>query len=155
MNVTAENLKNTWESIFRRKGGDGAYTRLFDSMEPGQRSTLLSTLTLRGTELPVIGSLLGPGNWLVLTTERIVWVTRGERHELATGNVRDAIADLRQLGNSQSKLQMRSLQVTTFSGEKYKVELEPGPPLSGTWNVLKNLGTRNRHAAEKGAGSSE
>ncbi len=149
MTTSADNLKSTWESIFRRKGGDGAHTRLFDSMEPGQRSTLLSSLALRATELPVIGSLPGSGNWLVLTTERIVWVMQGARQELATGNIRDAIADLVQLRNSQSKLQMRTLQVLTFSGEEYTIELEPGLPLSGIWNVLKNIGTRNRHAIGK------
>jgi hypothetical protein len=40
---------------------------------------------------------------------------------------------------------MRTLRVITLTGEEYTIELEPGQPLSGTWNVLKNLGTRNRH----------
>jgi hypothetical protein len=151
---SAESPKDTWESIFLRKGGGGAYTRLFDTLEPGQRSTLLRRLVLSETELPVIGSLRDPGNWFVLTTERIVWATRNERHELDTGAIRDAIADLRQLAKSKSKLEMRTLQVTTLSGEEYTIELEPGLPLSGTWNVLKNIGARNRHATEVGSGSS-
>lgn len=45
---------------------------------------------------------------------------------------------------------MTNLQVITLSGEEYGIELEPGRPLSGTWNVLKNLGARNRHAGEGG-----
>ena len=146
--MTAEALKGIWESIFRRKGGDGAYTRLFDGMEPGQRSALLSALKLRETELPVIGSLRGPGSWLILTTERLVWASHGKRHELAAENIGDAAADFSQLQNSQSKLEMRTLQVTTLTGEEYTIELEPGQPLSGTWNVLKNLGARNRHATQ-------
>jgi hypothetical protein len=143
--MTAGSLKNTWESIFRRKGGDGAYTRLFDSLEPGQRSALLSGLKLRKTELPVIGSLRGPESWLVLTTERLVWASHGKRHELAADKIRDAVADFKQLQTSESKLDMRTLRVITLTGEEYTIELEPGQPLSGTWNVLKNLGTRNRH----------
>lgn len=151
--MSAENLKNTWESIFRRKGGDGVYTRLVDSMNPGQRSTLLGAIKLRETELPVIGSLRGPNNWLVLTTERLVWTAAGERHEIDAENIRDAAADFKQLENSQSKLEMRALQVTTLEGDKYTIELEPGQPLSGTWNVLKNLGTRNRHTVENKSAS--
>jgi hypothetical protein len=77
----------------------------------------------------------------------------GERHEIYIETIRDATADLKQLENSQSKLEMRTLQVTTLAGEKYTIELEPGQPLSGTWNVLKNVGTRNRHASEKKSAS--
>jgi hypothetical protein len=145
---TATALKDTWASIFRRKGADGAYTRLFDNMEPGQRQTLLSGLKLRESELPVIGSLRGPGNWLILTTERLAWATDGERHELAAEDIRDAIANFNQLQNTQSKLEMRTLQVTTRTGDEYAIELEPGQPLSGVWNVLKNLGARNRRATK-------
>jgi hypothetical protein len=118
-------------------------------MDPGQRSTLLTAIKLRATELPVIGSLRGPNNWLLLTTERLVWTAAGERHEIDVETIRDATADLKQLENSQSKLEMRTLQMTTLEGNKYTIELEPGQPLSGTWNVLKNVGTRNRRANEK------
>jgi hypothetical protein len=145
---SAENLKNTWESIFQRKGGDGVYTRLVDNMDAGQRSTLLTAIKLRTTELPVIGSLRGPNNWLILTTERLVWTVAGDRHEIDVQAVRDASMDLKQLENSQSKLEARTLRVATLEGDEYTIEVEPGQPLSGTWNVLKNLGTRNRHAGE-------
>ncbi|MEW6643055.1 MAG: hypothetical protein AB1586_21300 [Pseudomonadota bacterium] len=144
--MTAEALKRTWDSIFKRKGGNGAYTRLFESMEPDQRNTLLSGLKPREKELPVIGSSGGPGSWLILTTERLVWTLHGQRHELAAENIRDAVADFKQRRSGESKLEMRTLQVITLTGEEYVIELEPGPPLSGTWNVLKNLGARNRHS---------
>jgi hypothetical protein len=154
MSVSVEDLKRTWESIFERKGGNGVYTRLFDSLSPGQQSALLGALRLRETELPVIGSLRGPDSWLILTTQRLVWAARGEQFEVAVPRIRDAIADFRHLANSQSKLEMTNLQVTTLSGEEYGIELEPGPPLSGTWNVLKNLGARNRRASEDSSVSS-
>ena len=149
MTAAAQSLKSTWESIFRRKGGDGVYTRLFDSLEPGQRSTLLSALELREAELPVIGSIRGPNSWLLLTTERLTWAIAGRRHELAAEIIHDTTADLKGLQDSgKSKLEMRTLQVITLAGEEYTIDLEPGQPLSGTWNVLKNLGARNRRLAE-------
>jgi hypothetical protein len=143
--VTAENLKNTWESIFLRKGGNGVFTRLFDSLDPGKRSTLLAALKLRETELPVIGSLGGPGNWLILTTERLVWGIDDARHEISVATIRDATANLKEFQHSQSKLEMKRLRIITLGGDEHTIELEPGRPLSGTWNVLKNVGARNRH----------
>jgi hypothetical protein len=148
--TAAESLKDTWASIFRRKGGDGTYTRLFDNLDPSQRSTLLAQLKLHESELPVIGSVQDSSNWLVLTTERLAWSIAGERQEIAANAVRDAMADLKQLQRSdQSKLGMRQLQVVTVGNGEYSIELEPGGPLSGTWNVLKNLGARNRNAIER------
>jgi hypothetical protein len=38
--------------------------------------------------------------------------------------------------------------VTMGDGE-HSIELEPGAPLSGVWNILKNLGTRNRGIVER------
>jgi len=145
--TAAESLKDTWASIFRRKGGDGTYTRLFDNLDRSQRSTLLAEITLRESELPVIGSIQDSSNWLVLTTERLAWSIGGEHREIAAGAVLDATADLEQLQRGDlSKLGMRQLQLVTMGGGQYLIELEPGGPLSGTWNVLKNLGARNRSA---------
>jgi len=145
--TAAESLKDTWASIFRRKGGDGTYTRLFDNLDPSQRSTLLAEITFRESELPVIGSIQDSSNWLVLTTERLAWSIGGERREIAAGAVLDATADLKQLQRGDhSKLGMRQLQVVTMGDGEHLIELEPGGPLSGTWNVLKNLGARNRSA---------
>ncbi len=143
--TAAESLKDTLVSIFRRKGEDGACTRLFDNLAPSQRSTLLAELKLHESELPVIGSVEDSSNWLVLTTERLVWSIEGERQEVAADAIRDAMADLKQLRRSEhSKLGMRQIQVVTMGDGEYSIELEPGGPLSGTWNVLKNLGARNR-----------
>jgi len=138
--TSAESLKDTWVSIFRRKGADGSYTRLFDNLDPSRRSTLFALLKLGASELPVIGSIQDSGNWLVLTTERLVWSIGGERREVAAGAVRDATVDLKQLQHSDSKLEMRQLQVVTMENGEHSIELEPGAPLSGVWNVLKNLG---------------
>jgi hypothetical protein len=149
--TAAESLKEIWAAIFRRRGGDGTYTRLFDNLDPPQQSTLLAKLTLYESELPVIGSVKDADNWLVLTTERLVWSMRGEREEIVAEAIRDATIDLGQLQHcGHSKLGMRQLHVVTTGVGGYLIELEPGGPLSGTWSVLKNLGTRNRNATSKG-----
>jgi hypothetical protein len=143
--TVAESLKSTWMSIFRRKGQDGTYTRLFDNLDPSQRSMLLDEFKLRESELPVIGSIQDSGNWLVLTTERLAWSIEGKCQEVATTVIRDATADFKQLQRSgHSKVETRQLQVVIMGDGEHSIELEPGAPLSGVWHVLKNLGARNR-----------
>jgi hypothetical protein len=147
--TAAESLKDTWASIFLRKGGDGTYTRLFDNLDSAQQSTLLAEFKLHESELPVIGSFRDSSNWLVLTTERLAWSIEGKREEIAASAIRDATADLRKIQRSEhSKQSMHQLQVVTMRDGEYSIELEPGEPLSGTWNVLKNLGARNRGAVK-------
>ena|ERR1700735_313227 len=50
------------------------------------------------------------------------------------------------LENSQCRFEMRTLQASTRKGDKYTIELEPDSLSVGTWNVLKIVGTHNRHA---------
>ena len=145
----AESLKDTWAAIFRRRGRDGAYTRLFDNLDPSQRDTLVAALKLRESELPVIGSVKNSDNWLLLTTERLAWSIDGKCQELAAGAVHGAVIDFGRLHAYGSKLKMYELQVVTMGNRKYSIELEPGEPLSGVWNILMHLGRRNRNAASK------
>jgi hypothetical protein len=105
---------------------------------------------MNGTELPVLGSIDDSGFWFILTTERLMWSIRDRRCELSIGDIRDAIVEFRKLQESKrALLTIKELQVMTFSGENYLLEMEAGKPLSGVWNVLKNIGTRNRHALER------
>jgi hypothetical protein len=150
--TAAESLKDMWASIFRRTGGDGAFTRLFDNLDAPQRSTLLSKFRLRGTELPVIGSIEDSSNWLVLTTERLVWSIGGERRELPSDTVCYARADFQQLRHG--KLGMRQLLVVSMGNVDMPIELEPGAPLIGVWNIFRNLCARNQNKRKvAGAGS--
>lgn len=145
----AEALKTTLSSIFRRKGGNGHRTRLFDDLEPPQKQALLTLVSPAPSELPVIGSYQDASNWLLLTTERLTWNGPGTS-ALPIGEIRDATADLAAMKQrGDTKLQLRRLQVKTMSGGQYTIEVEEGLPLSGTWNVLKNLGARNRGAPSR------
>jgi len=151
MSITdPESLKNFWSAIFRRNGADGTYTRLFDNLNAAQRSELLMRGALRDTELPVIGSFEDASNWLILTTERLVWSVRGGRHDIVVDAIQDATADFRRLQLSGlTKLEMRELEIKTLQGDEYSIALECGAPLIGTWNVLKHLGRRNRRAIQR------
>lgn len=130
----------------RRKGGNGAFTRLFDDLSISEQDGLRSELLIRDAEEPVIGSYRNPENWFVLTTDRLAWSVSGERTEFDVNVIRDVTVDLRELQRSiPSKLQMEELRILTLDADNFAIRVEPGPPLSGVWSVLKNVGARNRH----------
>lgn len=69
----------------------------------------------------------------------------GERHEVAVNQIQDATVDFAELQRSGiSKLELKELKVSTADGSEHLIELESGPPLSGAWNILRNLASRNR-----------
>jgi hypothetical protein len=144
----AEQLQSTLISIFKRRGHDGDYTRLFENLEPAHRETLLSRIELERSELPVIGSVEGDDNWLIFTTERVVWHSAGREQSLRVQDIRDVVVDFKGLvSTDRNKEEMKELQVVCANGERQTLALEAGAPLVGVWNALKNLGARNRRQA--------
>ena len=147
--MNAESLKDSWSAIFRRKGGNGATTRLFDSLDPIKKSEILTLVKLDRAELPVIGQLLDAQNWFLLTTKRLVWTIESEHHELDNSAIVDATIDLDVASLGRNKMAVRQLSIEVLDGGTQFLELEPGLPLSGVWNVLKNIGTRNRKSSQR------
>ena len=144
--ASPKDRKDIWTSIFLRKGKNGAYTRLFNSLEPSQQHMLLDVVGLRDTELAVIGSVQNPEKWLVVTTERVVWSIGGNRNVVAVGEISHIKADI---PSPEAKKNLHELQIVTMTGKTYLIELEPGAPLMGVWNVLVNMARRNRTAMKQ------
>lgn len=151
--MTTENVhgaKSVWVSVFERKGGDGDYTRVFERLEISQQGFLLSKVTLSELEFPVIGGVRDEANWIILTTKRVVWSDDSEQIVLSIDSINDAIANFEELRLAQrTKTDLNQLQVLTMNGEKYTITVEPNKPLIGIWNVLKNVGSRNRNLLRK------
>lgn len=144
----AEKLKSTLSSIFRRKGGNGNYTRLFDDLAPYQKELLLNKVRLNCGELPIVGSAESNETWFFLTSERIVWRVEGTNvQSLPIQDVWHASADFHEMvAKGIRKHQLRELLIETVDHEQRLAQLEQGPPLFGTWNALLNLGARTRRA---------
>lgn len=140
MLTPAESLKDTWASIFRRRGRNGNHTRLFDNLDVGQKYILQREFSSAGTELPVVASVQNSANWFVMTTERLVWSIDGNRGEIATRLVEGVMP-----GTNQRKREMSKLLIKTPYGD-HLIELEPGSPLVGVWSILLHLSGRNRRA---------
>jgi hypothetical protein len=138
-----ESRKQIWSSTFRRHGGGGEYTRLFDDLDEAQQEILSAAVELQNEELPIVGSLENQESWLLLTTARLVWCMKGRRQELPIYEISNCRRDLRKYA-PRTKLTSKELEVVTLAGKNYAVELEPGRPLFATWHVLNNMGARNR-----------
>lgn len=146
----AEKLKSTLTAIFKRKGHDGHYTRLFENLEPSQRDALLKEVSLHAGELPVIGSAEGQDTWLIVTTERIVWRLKGKTQTLSIDDVWHVKVDLpKMVATGARKHQLRELQIETVAHEQRTIEVEEGAALMGVWNALMNLGARNRRTEKE------
>ena len=80
-------LKNRMVSIFKRKGREGQYARLFDHLDQWQKNLLLTEMPLEQDEVPVIGGVEGQEKWFLITTKRIVWQAKDLRHSIPINRV--------------------------------------------------------------------
>jgi hypothetical protein len=134
--IYAQELRSTLLSIFRRRGKNGVYCRPIDDMDFSRRSMLLAAVKLNESELPVIGSVLDEKNWMLSTTDRLVWRKDGGSNELELSAIRDVKIDLRKISLYGSKTLNDILDVVSMDGRDYQVRLEAGAALSGVWSVL-------------------
>lgn len=139
-----EARKKILEAVFRRRGRNGVYTRLFDDMTVDQQRALREYAELSNDELPIAGSVESPDQWLILTTRRLVWSQGESVRVIEVSKIIDTVADFRELQRlGRGKAEMQELQVKTKAG-MHAIAVEPGAPLSGMWSVLKSIGRHNR-----------
>ena len=134
-----ETVKATWSSVFRRKGGSGAYLRLWDEQGDATRDAALMGVVLELGELPVLCASGGKGSRFVLTTRHLIC---GDRKVPISSVIGVRPPDL----STTRKRDLNELAVETSGGEHVTVESEPGGPYSGLWNVLLHI---SRHNARK------
>lgn len=132
---------NVWTSIFKRKGGNGRFTKLFEEFDDALKSQLLGSVRMREDELPILAFIEDVHRWLLLTTQRVCWRADGEVQKLPTL----AIVDVKPIDfGTVQKAEMNKLMVKTADGGQFVLEVEQGAPFLGIWNVLVNAMERNR-----------
>jgi hypothetical protein len=149
LDIDARSRKNVWSAIFRRKGGRGLYTKLFDELTAQEQQVVISLagLDLR-SELPVFTSVSYGETWAVFTTRRLVFGEGNSPKQIALCdivNVELDKGDLKSLGISAKQL-ISSLLVTTKDGKQSKVHFEGGSSLGAILNILNNVIARNRRS---------
>lgn len=141
----AEKLKKRISHIFLKKGGEGRYTKLFENFSLYEKELLLNDISLKEDELPVILGFEMPAEWLLLTTERIIWRRKGEIKEVQNSQIKESNVDFDKM-LSERKIgfhKIDELVITKTNNQKIIIHPEIGSPLVGIWNVLIHLGWRN------------
>jgi hypothetical protein len=145
MTNSAESVRDTLTAIFKRRGGNGRRTAPFDELPEQERLEIAHGVLLPPSELGVLASIANPAQWVLVTTERLVWREHERFTELPLSRLREVTVDLeaeRRAGVT-SKDRFTRLRLMTAAGESFTISLEPGGCFFGIWNVLKHVADRN------------
>jgi hypothetical protein len=137
-------FKRKLERVFTKRGKEGMYVKLFDSLPAPQQQRLLDLFPIRQFELPVIGGEQPSTFSLLLTTERLYWQGDDKRLEVELNKVARVVFDPNVGGMSpRSKAEATELKIETNVGEQNSITVEEGYPYFGLLNVLMFIGLHN------------
>lgn len=125
-------------SIFRRKGGEGRLTMLYENLPDFERRALERKVALSVGEIPTLACFESDGCWCLLTNHRFVWQDMGRYHEVGIMQLRRVTHDMHisvQRGQLDRSL-WRDLNIETTDGRRLTIQVEPGKPFLGLWSVL-------------------
>jgi len=136
-----ESLKKILISIFKRKGGEGERTFLFDNLSPENKNLISNTLSeVNENEYTVLVYLKDVDNHFIITTDRIIEKKDGRKLYFSYAELNLASTNL----SVQYKLGIKSkkeFNVITlkFDNTEYNLIVEPENPYWGLLNVLRYL----------------
>lgn len=136
-----ESLKKLLISIFKRKGGEGKNTFLFDNISSNNQELISSTLKdIEENEYGVLVYLVDENNHFIITTKRIIEKNNGIIISLNHSELK--LADISLL--KQYKIGAKSkkgFEIITlkFTNNEHDLMVEPDNPYWGLLNVLRYL----------------
>lgn len=125
-------------SIFRRRGGEGRLTSLYENLPEFEQRTLERKITFADGERPAIAYFESENCWCLLTNYRLVWNDMISQNEVGIMELRRVTHDMHisvQRGQLDRSL-WRDLNVETTDGRTLTLQMEPGKPFIGMWSVL-------------------
>lgn len=126
---------------FKKSGASGRELRVFGDLSQGTRATLIDSAGVSPPEEAAIGLYRGSGDWMLITSRRVIWEGGGNRDELALSEVADATVDPRDLARAGTKSEVDTITIVTKDGRRKRMTVESGGALSGVWNALKMAAT--------------
>lgn len=125
-------------SIFRRKGGEGRLTKLYENLPDFEQRSLENTVGFTEGEKPAIAFFESESCWCLLTNQRLVWHDMVSQHEVGIMELRRVTHDMHvsvQRGHLDRSL-WRDLNIETTGGATLALQIEPGKPFIGLWSAL-------------------
>lgn len=135
-----KDLSSVMLSIFRRKGGEGEYTKIVNEEYENKYSKLLKD-KIEGEQFLIIYNK--DNQFVIITNRRIIT----NNFIINILDIKDVIFAMQEefKDNILSKKNFTRLKLQTFGGETYILELEEGLPYSGIYQVLEFLVQRNNN----------
>jgi hypothetical protein len=131
-------------SIFRRKGGEGALTKIID--DNNKTEFINQIALLEGEEIPLICFKQDELNWLLISNRRISGKKEGLKLSiLFTELVEVNIAMHEEFKDRiTNKENFTRLALKDRSGRKYIIKCEKGEPYRGVYQVLYYIASNNK-----------
>ncbi|AFE07746.1 hypothetical protein COCOR_07797 [Corallococcus coralloides DSM 2259] len=142
--LSAESRLRRLLRVFSQTGGEGQWTRPFDNLPVETRAYLLERAALAADELPVLAFFRGPEQWVLVSTERILLSQEHGFRSIPWRDLENATTDTAHVQAAGSKLSLSRLRLQLRDAADLEVDVEPGPPFFGLWNVLKTLAVLRR-----------
>jgi hypothetical protein len=125
-------------SVLQRSRYQSPTTRPFEELEESIRETIEHEIQLGTDELPVVCCFLSDNTWTLVTSKRLVWVNDGPAGAVGWQDVRycDPEDADKLIARPQSKRDRQRLVITSSSGQKFEIALDPRtfPPL---WKIIE------------------
>jgi hypothetical protein len=140
-----ESLNNTLRAIFRRRGLETDYTKIFDAWPDLVQERISKVFTLQAEELPVLAFVPSEEHWLLITTRHIVQYKFEKLQEIDCSLLKKVgpalLADA--AAGAVDPSEMKHLRLTLADRNEMIIEVEPGRPYNGIWNLLLHFTVLN------------
>jgi len=140
---TQEYRKGTFASIFRRKGGPGEHTKLFEEFSLETQKQISDSFSISKDELPVLASLPTQNDAILLTTRRL-------HVRDASGHRKFEVSDIILVKPVEfakvRKESMKLIAIQARNNQEALLRVEEGRPFFGILSILMNIVHRNASA---------
>lgn len=126
-------------SVFLRNGDEGRFTKTIENHDDKKKAEITEICKAFDSEKPILAYFVDIREYCILTDKSLLWSEHGVRKRKALQELEKVTID-REMAifrNVDSAFDIRHLKLTDKSGGDFSINVEPGEPLSGLWNVLK------------------
>jgi hypothetical protein len=139
----SKDKSSVYLSIFKRKGGEGDYTKIVNDENKNQYSDLLDRLV--ESENPLIVYFKNILNWFLLTNSRILIMNESNFEILSNSDIIEVLPALEEEFKDRiiSKENFTRLKIKTTDNVDIILSLEMGKSYEGIYQVLHFIKSNN------------
>jgi len=141
--MVIKDKSSTLISIFKRKGGEGEFTKIVDNHVYEKYNSLLSVL-LKDNEIGLILCYLNSSNWVFLTNQRLFYKSNSTTNIIENNNIKKVslALDIEFRSGVRDKKEFTRLSLEDEERKNHLLVLEKGEPFEGFYQVLHFLSTQ-------------